>query len=184
MTPRFERVRGQHPLDRLRRNLVDHAVMHPLSGQFGTLPLRQGTPNDIGTLTRNFHDIQGNGWGKKRVGDSGRFLSESPSMSCVAKRSALLRTCRSHHSTCLAVAAKEEPSANSNIARARLASPTGVFCFQSYPIKVARVWSFISIWIAEWRPCISLPQSMSCRRHETSVTTLPIFPSLFNGDLY
>jgi len=25
---------------------------------------------------------------------------------------------------------------------------------------------------------------MSCRRHETSVTTLPIFPSLFNGDLY
>ena len=29
-----------------------------------------------------------------------------------------------------------------------------------------------------------LPPSMSCRRHGTAAITLPIFPSLFNGDLY
>src|SRR6266446_18229 len=85
----------------------------------------------------------------------GRFLSDKPSMPDTAKRSAHLRTCRSRNSTCLAVAAKEYPSANSNMARARLASPTGVFCFRSHPVKVARVWSSIPIWIAEWRPCIS-----------------------------
>ncbi len=78
-----------------------------------------------------------------------------------AKRSAHLRTCRSRNSPCLAVAAKEYPSANSNMARARLASPTGVFCFRSHPVKVARVWSSIPIWIAEWRPCISPPSQ--CR---------------------
>src|ERR1044071_10322538 len=67
------------------------------------------------------------------------------------------------------------------MARARLASPTGVFCFRSHPVKVARVSSGISIWMAEWRPCISVPQAMWCRRHATSAITVPIFPSLFNG---
>jgi hypothetical protein len=38
--------------------------------------------------------------------------------------------------------------------------------------------------MAEWRPCISFPRSRSYRRHETSATIWPIFPSLFNGNLY
>jgi hypothetical protein len=71
MTPGLQLVVRQNPLDHLRRNLVDHTVTYQLSGQFATIPLRQGPPNDIGTLTRNFHDIQGHYWGKKRGGAPG-----------------------------------------------------------------------------------------------------------------
>ena len=70
-------------------------------------------------------------------------------------RMAHLRTCRSRSSTCLAVAANEYPSANSNMARARLARPIGVFWRRSHPAKVARVGASISIRIAEVRPCMA-----------------------------
>ena len=66
-------------------------------------------------------------------------------MPWMTKRNAHLRTCLSRSSTCLAVAAKLWPSANSNMARARLARATGVFCLRSQPVKVARVGSLMTM---------------------------------------
>lgn len=66
-----------------------------------------------------------------------------------------MRTCRSRNPTCLAVAVKVWPSANSKMARARLASPIGVFWRRSHPANVVRVWSLSSIRIAEVRPCMA-----------------------------
>jgi hypothetical protein len=170
---------AKNPLDRLRLNLGDHAVMHQLSGQFGTIPLRQGPPDDIGTLTRTFHDIQGHCWGK-RVGAPGVFCpivrqchawqSRGPTYGHVARVTppAWPRRQRSSRRPI-----QHSPRPFGQPYRGRL-------CL-GHPVKVARVSSCISIWIAEWRPCISCPQSTSCKRHETSVITLSLFPSLFMG---
>src|SRR5438128_2467763 len=48
------------------------------------------------------------------------------------------------------------------MACARLAKPTGVFCFRSHPVKVARVGSSMAIPIAECRPCICFSPGMCC----------------------
>src|SRR6266446_7041013 len=122
--------------------------------------------------------------GEKTGRRPGRFLSYKPSRPYATKRSAHLRTCRSRNSTCLAVAAKVCPSANSRMARARLARPTGVFCRRSHPDKVVRVGSSISIWSADLRPCMASSRLVLCRSYGKSTSLCPVFQPLFNGDLY
>src|SRR6266436_10254098 len=122
--------------------------------------------------------------GEKTGRRPGRFLSYKPSRPYATKRSAHLRTCRSRNSTCLAVAAKVCPSANSRMARARLARPAGVFCRRSHPDKVVRVGSSISIWSADLRPCMASSRLVLCRSYGKSTSLCPVFQPLFNGDLY
>ena len=182
--PGVQLVGRQHPRDGLGRNGGHDAGAAPLARQFRALPRRQRTPGPRRTLAGQLDHRPRPCRGENTGGRPGRFLSDNPSIPGATKRRAHLRPCRSWRSTCLAGAAKEEPSANSHRARARWASPTGVCCVRSPPVKGARVSSGISIWMAAWRPCISCPLAMWCKRHETSAIPLPIFPSLFHGDLY
>jgi hypothetical protein len=52
MPPRFELVGGQNALDGLGRDRRHHPVVQHMSGQLGTIPLREGPAHHIGAFTR------------------------------------------------------------------------------------------------------------------------------------
>ncbi len=105
VSPRFELVGAQDPSNSFRGNAVDDAVGFELASQFGTIPLGERATHVVRSFTSKFHECCGLLLVRTReCGQDG------------ASRLALpLHDCRTAWPIC------------ANIARARLARPSGVF---------------------------------------------------------
>src|SRR5439155_22077421 len=184
VAPGFELVVGQNPLDRLRRNLVDHAVMDQLAGQFDTIPLRQGPPDHVRTLASQFDHIQHQRRGKKPA--AGRVVFCHTTHRYHGRQSAGPTCGHAAHAVLPAWPWRQRSSRrpratwHAPVWRALQGSSVSGATPSRWPVcRHASQYGWPS-----GVPAYLYPQWMSGRRHATSATTLPIFPSLFNGDLY
>jgi hypothetical protein len=171
------RVRLQNLPNGLEGNARDNAIGLQLAGQFGAMPLRQGTPKRIRSLTSQLDYIESHLGGKHRWTTRTRPLTQA-SYAQLAKASgpfSQMEFAQANLPGCGRVALPQVPSSRS--ARARLTRPEGLVGQRNQLWICARVWSLIVIWIVEKGPdiftCLWNLKSFSLQENNWKPTFYP-----------
>ena len=72
MAPGFQLMRGQDPADGRGRDVLYKPIRDELPRQFGTVPLRQATAEQIGAFAGQAYHVDGDRRGKNRPWHRGR----------------------------------------------------------------------------------------------------------------